>query len=305
MAWPIIISNLSGELLGLTSPALDPITPSSPVEIPLGPDSIGARVTLPDGSVVEMPLAATGASSVTFVDTRQLGVYRAERISAPNASGSPAPSFAPTPSASPDPSASPAPPTDEGPMLFAVDLFSADESNIRPGDGARLVALGTDTALDPATAGVSRDEFWPLLVALALLFLVIEWLVYERDGARRVLNSVAWLRAPPAQGNGMSLPFAVTHPELLLVGLVLLAITLGLSFAARHHLSKGRRRLSLVLRSVILVSLVLAAGRLPARVAGRPADNCLRRRPLRQRRRSRPRIGARLRARVTGGAAGG
>ena len=75
-------------------------------------------------------------------------------------------------------------------MLFAVDLFSADESNIRPGDGARLVGLGTDTPTDPATAGLARNEFWPLLVALALLFLVIEWLVYERDGARRLLKGI-------------------------------------------------------------------------------------------------------------------
>ena len=190
VAWPIMISNLSGELLGLTSPALDPIAPSSPVEIPMGSDSIGARVTLPDGSVIEVPLAATGASSVTFVNTRQLGVYRAERIPAPTANGSPGPTVAPTPASTPDPAASPSPSTDEGPMLFAVDLFSADESNIRPGDGARLVALGTSTPTDPATAGVSRDEFWPLLVTLALLFLIIEWLVYERDGARRVVNSL-------------------------------------------------------------------------------------------------------------------
>ncbi len=27
-------------------------------------------------------------------------------------------------------------------------------------------------------------------MTLALLFLVIEWLVYERDGARRILNGV-------------------------------------------------------------------------------------------------------------------
>jgi uncharacterized membrane protein len=54
------------------------------------------------------------------------------------------------------------------------------------------------------------------------------------------------------------LPFALTNPELLLVGLVLLLATLGLSFAARHHLARGRRRLSLVLRGVILGALVLA-----------------------------------------------
>src|SRR5687768_14723951 len=56
----------------------------------------------------------------------------------------------------------------------------------------------------------------------------------------------------------MSLPFSVSRPELLVVGLLLFAITLGLSLAARHHLSKGRRRVSLLIRSVMLASLVLA-----------------------------------------------
>jgi uncharacterized membrane protein len=56
----------------------------------------------------------------------------------------------------------------------------------------------------------------------------------------------------------MSLPFTVSRPELLIVGLLLLVVTLGLSFAARHHLAKGRRRVSLVLRTTILTSLVLA-----------------------------------------------
>src|SRR5574339_1157163 len=56
----------------------------------------------------------------------------------------------------------------------------------------------------------------------------------------------------------MNLPFSVSRPELLLLGLLLFAITLGLSIAARHHLGKGRRRASLILRTVILASLVLA-----------------------------------------------
>ncbi|MDQ3938668.1 MAG: VWA domain-containing protein, partial [Chloroflexota bacterium] len=54
------------------------------------------------------------------------------------------------------------------------------------------------------------------------------------------------------------LPLAVTRPEVLLIGVVVLAITLLLSAAARHHLARGRRRLSLALRSAILSLLVLA-----------------------------------------------
>jgi hypothetical protein len=194
VAWPIMVSNLAGELLGLNAAALDPLAPSSPIEIPIPPDSQGLRVTLPDGSVENLPPTATGASSITFVSTRQLGVYRAEIIPAPAPSGSPG--ATPSPSPSPDPSASPdaGAGADGAPLLFAVDLFSADESNIRPGDDARLAALGTDAGPDQAPPGTARDEFWPLLAALTLLFLLIEWLVYERDGARRVLNGLRGLR---------------------------------------------------------------------------------------------------------------
>jgi hypothetical protein len=78
--------------------------------------------------------------------------------------------------------------TPEGPLLFAVDLFAPDESNIRPGDGARLVALGAAPGGAPQEQGTARDEFWPLVAMLALGFLIVEWMVYERDGARRLLN---------------------------------------------------------------------------------------------------------------------
>ncbi len=56
----------------------------------------------------------------------------------------------------------------------------------------------------------------------------------------------------------MSLPLSVAEPWLLVLGLVVIGLTLAVSLAARHHLSVGRRRLSLVLRTVIVSALVLA-----------------------------------------------
>ncbi len=53
-------------------------------------------------------------------------------------------------------------------------------------------------------------------------------------------------------------PLSVADPALLLVGVTLVGLTLAVSMAARHHLSAGRRRLSLVLRTVIVGALVLA-----------------------------------------------
>jgi hypothetical protein len=90
----------------------------------------------------------------------------------------------------PSPGGLPEPGTADEPLLFAVDLFSPDESNIRPGDGARLAALGSGAEPPPSEQGLARDEFWPLLAILALGFLLAEWVVYERDGARRLANAL-------------------------------------------------------------------------------------------------------------------
>jgi len=116
------------------------------------------------------------------VGTSLLGAYTAEAIPeppAPAASGAPS---SPTPS--PSPSGSEAA-VAAGPIRFAVDLFDLEESNIAPGDGARLTALGGAPAVDGAT-GTARDEWWIPIALAALALLLVEWLVYERDGARRI-----------------------------------------------------------------------------------------------------------------------
>jgi hypothetical protein len=95
------------------------------------------------------------------VDTWQLGVYRADPIATD--AGSPA-----------QPSS-----------WFAVDLFEPGESSIQPRDGSAIVALGGATETS-ASAGTARDEWWVPLVLLLLAVLAAEWLLYERDGARRI-----------------------------------------------------------------------------------------------------------------------
>jgi hypothetical protein len=98
----------------------------------------------------------------------------------------PAPSGpAGTPDAAGSPPAARAGPEDR-PTRFAVDLFSPAESNIAPGDGSRIAALGGAATPDASPAGTARDEWWPPLVAIVLAVLMLEWLLYERDGARRL-----------------------------------------------------------------------------------------------------------------------
>src|SRR6185369_13695338 len=127
VAWPILLSNLTGELLGTSASATEPLRPADPIELPLSVGSPGARVTLPDGTVEQLAPGATGASSVTFVNTHQLGVYRAEVTPAASASPSAAPTATPTANASSTATAVGSP---DNPLLFAVDLFAPDESNI-------------------------------------------------------------------------------------------------------------------------------------------------------------------------------
>jgi hypothetical protein len=209
VAWPILVTNLAGELLGLDQTANDPIAPASPVEMPLRPGVVGLRITLPDGNVTELTAGASGASSATFVSTTQLGIYRVEEIPDPNATPTPSPELT-VPPASPSPASSPGPSPREttppggatpspqvvppaqsgpaGPLLFAVDLFSVAESNIVPGDATVLMGLGAESAPDAASAGIARDDWWPPLVLVVLMGLMLEWLVYERDGGRRLMN---------------------------------------------------------------------------------------------------------------------
>ena len=198
VAWPILAANLTGELLGTASAMRESIRPGSPVELALPPDATGMRITRPDGSVDEAVPATALARSVTFVATTEVGPYRAEPIAAEEVATPAASATKPSPSGAASPSASAAPsaagsasapavdPGDDGSVLFAVNLFDLGESNIAPGSGARLAALGTPRAAGATEPGQSRDEWWVPIALLVLVMRVAEWLVSERDGARRL-----------------------------------------------------------------------------------------------------------------------
>jgi VWA domain-containing protein/aerotolerance regulator-like protein len=195
VAWPILAANLAGELLGLNAAATASVAPGSPVDLPLPASATGARVTRPDGTVLEIPAGARGAGSVTFVGTDMLGVYTVEPTVP---AGAASPGTTASSSASPaatatggtgtaQPSAS-VPPRRAGETAFAVNLFDPDESNIAPGNGDVLARLGTVGLPGDGEEGRAREEWWLPLALLILGLLIAEWLVYERDGARRLLQ---------------------------------------------------------------------------------------------------------------------
>ncbi|MEW5990663.1 MAG: VWA domain-containing protein [Chloroflexota bacterium] len=242
VAFPILISNLTGELMGGSAAPTEAVVPGDPVRLPLPAGASALKVTRPDGSVVELAPGTGGGASVSFSQTDQLGVYTAIAVypeATPTPSVTATPSGAPTASSSPaaSPSASTggsptpgptAPPADpNAPQRFAVDLFDPAESNIAPGSAAEIEALGGGVpgVPGPSASGVSatpspaptgtpaasgapgagsaadrppaRDELWVPIVLVALLVLLAEWIVYQRDAVTRLWRG---LRARFGQG---------------------------------------------------------------------------------------------------------
>jgi len=63
---------------------------------------------------------------------------------------------------------------------FAVNLFAPGESDIRPVD---QIQIGQTTVETAAAEDVGQREFWPWLLVIAVIVLIVEWWVHHR-GAR-------------------------------------------------------------------------------------------------------------------------
>ncbi|HEX5823759.1 MAG TPA: BatA and WFA domain-containing protein [Candidatus Limnocylindrales bacterium] len=218
VGFPILIANLTGELLGGSSAPAAAVKPGDPVALPVPNGATSLRVARPDGTTVDLIPGIAGLT-LTFTQTDQLGVYTATPIFPPaastGASASAGSSPRPSPSSSPGSSGPPggvgADPT--APFRFAVDLFDVDESAIAPGPNRVLEDLGraragpgasgAPGAADPAAADrpAARDELWIPLVLIVLVGLCAEWTLYHRDAVLRAWRSVTGrLRRPAGSG---------------------------------------------------------------------------------------------------------
>ncbi|HET9435532.1 MAG TPA: BatA and WFA domain-containing protein [Candidatus Limnocylindrales bacterium] len=234
VAFPILLSNLAGELMGGSAAPTEAVAPGDPVSLPLPAGATALEITRPDGTTMELAPGTPGAGSVSFSQTDLLGVYTAVAVypeatptaaptatptAAPSGSAAASPSVAPSASAGGSPTPVPtAPPADpNAPARFAVDLFDPGESNIAPGSAASIEALGGAAASSPGPSGSgapgspaptatatptasgagggagttddrppARDELWVPIVLIALLVLLAEWLVYQRDAVMRL-----------------------------------------------------------------------------------------------------------------------
>ena len=207
VAFPVLLANLAGQLLGGSATPADAVAPGAPVTLTIPDGAAGVRVERPDGTVDELVAPTDEASTVTFSRTDLLGVYTVTALADPDATAAPSddasapPSATPSAAAAASPGASPTPrPADpDAPVRFAVDLLDVDESRIAPGDTAALTALGAPVAspgtgtggtAGPVERPNARDELWIPIVLIALLVLTVEWLVYERDTLARLRRSI-------------------------------------------------------------------------------------------------------------------
>ena len=215
VAFPILLANLTGELLGSSTGPSEAVDPGTPVQLHIPAGAVGLTVVGPDGATTRMAPSSTaaGSSAVTFAATDLPGIYTVTPIPDPDASpetsaGAPSSGGAsPVASATPrqtggaaaSPSGSPAVQDPMAPVRFVVDLFDVDESTIAPGSAATIEVLGTAGGAASPQPGASaapgtpvterpttRDELWVPIVLLILTVLCVEWALFHRDGLIRL-----------------------------------------------------------------------------------------------------------------------
>ncbi len=212
VAFPILIANLTGELMGGSTAPTEAVEPGTPVQLVIPAGASGVTVTAPDGTVTEFVRASSTDAAVTYAGATQPGIYTVTPVASETPSAapslgtaSPAPSASGSPSGAPSaaPGSSGSPPPDDplAPVMFAVDLFDVGESSIAPGSAAAIEALGTGTDASPSPGSGSgggaterpttRDELWIPIVLLVLVALTVEWALYHRDGLARIRRGLA------------------------------------------------------------------------------------------------------------------
>ncbi len=167
VAFPLLMSNLVDHLL----PVAEGILPSS---MPLG-ESVTASI---DPAIERVSVVTTGADGAgTAVEVPVVG----GRLTM---AGADAVGVREVRAVSDDPSI--------GNQVIgrtAVNLFSADESDVAPGDTQRIVDMGRVPEGDDGPGQPTRAEWWWPLALAALALLAVEWLLYHRPTRRTLLRA--------------------------------------------------------------------------------------------------------------------
>ncbi len=207
VAFPLLLANLTGWLApGSGSDLPAQVAPGAAVALTLPPEVESAKVTRPDGSTARL---VPEGGRIVFADTAQLGVYEV-------AWG------------------------ETGQAGFAVNLFSPQESDVRPAEA--LPVVGAGVVGEEVRPQGARREWWRPLAWIALALLMSEWLVYHRASLARLWG---WLedrraRAQDDRANlPIFLPFSFVHPNALWL-LLLIPLTIALALLGRRRPTRAR-----------------------------------------------------------------
>lgn len=156
VAFPLLLSNLMGYLAPGSGAEAAQLLPEQPLALQVDPTIEEVRVTRPDGSI-----ASSRNGGVTLQDgqaifaaTNSLGVYTVDEVRANETIAQ---------------------------HRYAVNLFAPNESRITP---QRDLSV-PQTSGAQSTIALERDgrqEIWRWIALVALLVLLLEWFVYQRNG---------------------------------------------------------------------------------------------------------------------------
>jgi Ca-activated chloride channel family protein len=151
VAFPLLLSNIIGYLAPGSGAEAAQLAPGQPLAFQVDQSITEVRLTRPDGQTLSVPIANGQA---IYADTDALGVYTVEQFQGDKLAAR---------------------------QRYAVNLFNPDESRVAPQAQLRISQVSGLQQAD-TTERVGRQEFWRWLAAIALVVLVVEWLVYQRNG---------------------------------------------------------------------------------------------------------------------------
>jgi Ca-activated chloride channel homolog len=174
VAFPVLLANLMG---WLAPPAMDlpaQLQPGEATSFALPANTTEASLQKPDGEVVPVE-RQDGRLLIPAAD--QLGLYQVRWGEGETA-------------------------------RYAVNLFSPQESDIEP--AGQLAVSGLEASGEAEGQQQAQREWWRPLIWLALVFIMLEWLVYQRANLKRIWDRLS-RRALPGADSRNSPPNRSTY----------------------------------------------------------------------------------------------